>query len=121
MILDLSTAIYDKIPSYPGNPDVSVISSDLTKDAGFNVTTISMSVHTATHIDTPLHCINGKPTTENIDLSNYIGRAYCMDIPVNKGDTVKFPDNFDFNKLKDIDIILVRTCWEDKNIYKRIF
>lgn len=113
MIVDLSNAIYDKIPSYPGNPEVSVVNSDFIKDVGFNVTTISMSVHTATHVDTPLHCINGKPTTENIDLSHYVGNAYCIDIPVKNGDTIKFPENFDFNKLKNIDIILVRTGWED--------
>lgn len=114
MIVDLSYTIYNNMESYPGNPDVIVNTLDLTKDVGFNVTTISMGVHTSTHVDTPLHCVHEKPTVENIDLKHYVGKAYCVDIETKKGDTIKFPKNFDFNKLKECDIILVRTGWENK-------
>lgn len=114
MIIDFSTTIYDKIPSYPGNPEVTVKNTDCMAEAGFYVTNISMSVHTATHVDTPLHCINGKPSTENIDLTHYIGKAYCVDVPTNKKETIKFPSDFDFNKLKGNDIIIFRTGWENK-------
>ena len=114
MIIDLSTTIYDKIPSYPGNPEVMIKNTNDRENSGFYVTNIAMSVHTATHVDTPLHCIEEKSTTENIDLSNYIGNAYCIDVPTNKGGSIQLPSDFDFNKIKGNDIIIFRTGWENK-------
>lgn len=114
MIIDFSASIYDKILPFPSDPEVSVKNKDYIKVCGFYVTSISMSVHTATHVDTPLHCINGKPSTENIDLSYYVGRAYCIDTPTKKNEAIKFPENFEFNKLNGNDIIIFRTGWEEK-------
>ena len=67
MIIDLSSSIYNNMPHYPDDIDVKVESFNYEY---FNITNINMCVHSGTHIDTPLHCINNKPSAENIDLSN---------------------------------------------------
>lgn len=112
MIIDLSAVIYNNMYHYPDDIDVAVESFNYQY---FNITNINMCVHTATHIDTPLHCIDNKPSAENIDLNYFVGRAYCIDIPTDSGNEINFPHNFDFDIIKGYDIILVRTAW-DKNI-----
>lgn len=111
MIIDLSAEIYDGMPHYPEDIDVEVSSVNYEH---FNITNISMCVHTATHVDTPLHCIDDKPTVGNIDLSYYIGNAYCIDVPTEKGGIIKLSDNFDFNVIKGNDIVIFSTGWEKK-------
>ena len=112
-IIDLSTAIYNNMFHYPDDIDVAVESNNF---GYFNITNISMCVHTGTHIDTPLHCINGKPSAENIDLNRYIGKAYCIEILYSDSyREIDFPKDFDFNTIKGYDILLIRTSW-DKSI-----
>ena len=113
MIIDLSAAIYNNMFHYPDDIDVAVESNHYKY---FNITNISMCVHTATHIDTPLHYINGKPSAENIDLNRYVGMAYCIEILCSDSyKEIDFPQYFDFNIIKGYDILLIRTSW-DKNI-----
>lgn len=112
MIIDLSAEIYDNMPHYPDDIDVKVSAENYEY---FNITNISMCVHTATHIDTPLHCINDKDSAASIDLNYFIGNAYCIDIIPNKDNQINFDDNFDFNIIKECSILLINTFWH-KNI-----
>ena len=77
MIIDLSAEIYNNMPHYPDDIDVKVSAENYEY---FNITNISMCVHTATHIDTPLHCIKGKDSAASIDLNYFVGNAYCISI-----------------------------------------
>ncbi|PPS22497.1 cyclase family protein [Brachyspira murdochii] len=112
MIIDLSSPIYSNMPHYPDDIDVKVESFNYEY---FNITNINMCVHSGTHIDTPLHGINNKPSTENIDLNYFIGSAYCIDIKADKENKINFPHNFDFGTIKGYDILLINTSWH-KNI-----
>ncbi|PCG20622.1 cyclase family protein [Brachyspira sp. G79] len=119
MIIDLSFSIYNNMPHYPNDIDVKVENCNYEY---FNITNINMCVHSGTHIDTPLHCINNKPSAENIDLSYFIGSAYCIDIKADKENKINFPYNFDFETIKGYDILLINTSWHKnintKNYYK---
>lgn len=78
---DLSVPVSNKMVHWPGEPDVSVCKLfDMNKGGPANVTTLSMSAHTGTHIDAPLHFIkNGKDiTTFPLDLM--IGPARIIEI-----------------------------------------
>lgn len=85
-----------------------------------NVTQISISVHTGTHIDAPSHFVKNGRTIDKIDLNKLIGRCYVCDI----GER----DNIDLNFLKDrrfprgIKKIIFKTknsnLWGDDNFHQ---
>ena len=112
MIIDLSSSIYNNMPHYPDDIDVKVESFNYEY---FNITNINMCVHSGTHIDTPLHCINNKPSAENIDLNYFIGKAYCIYIKADKENKINFPNNFNFDTIKENNILLINTSWH-KNV-----
>ena len=110
--IDITTAIENGMVHWPG--DVSVIiskSSNMDDGDAANVTDISMSAHTATHIDAQKHFVkDGKDITQ-IQLDVLIGDAKVFQIhnPVSitleeiknfslsKGDRVLFKTIKDFN------------------------
>lgn len=112
MIIDLSAEIYNNMPHYPDDIDVKVSAENYEY---FNITNISMCVHTATHIDTPLHCIKDKDSAANIDLNYFVGNAYCIDIIPDKDNKINFDDDFNFDIIKECSILLINTYWH-KNI-----
>ncbi|MEI0558931.1 cyclase family protein [Brachyspira intermedia] len=112
MIIDLSAEIYNNMPHYPDDIDVKVSAENYEY---FNITNISMCVHTATHIDTPLHCIKGKDSAASIDLNYFVGNAYCIDIMPDNDNKINFDDNFNFDIIKECSILLINTYWH-KNI-----
>lgn len=78
-IFDISIPITTKMVVWPGDPRVfiSKLSSiEIGDDA--NVSQISMSVHTGTHIDAPHHFINNGKTIEQVPLEKLVGKAYVM-------------------------------------------
>jgi len=80
------------------------------------VSYVSMSSHIGTHVDAPLHFVNGGKSTAQIDLSKYCGQAVCFDVPNVRADEI-----LDFSKvmvankalIKSGDIIIFHTGWED--------
>jgi len=79
---DVSLAISDELPVWPGNPGVSMkqTSSILAGDNA-NVTQIQMGVHTGTHIDAPSHFeIDGK-TIDQLPIELLIGACRVVEIP----------------------------------------
>lgn len=110
MIIDLSYSIYNDMPHYPDDIDVKIESFNYEY---FNITNINMCTHSGTHIDTPLHCINNKPSAENIDLGYFIGNAYCIDIKADVENKIHFPDSFNFDTIKGYDILLINTSWHN--------
>jgi kynurenine formamidase len=55
--IDLSLAISESIPSFPGSPTPQFIRwSDIEND-GYNLELLFLSSHTGTHIDAPYHFV----------------------------------------------------------------
>jgi arylformamidase len=67
---------------WPGDPPVNMqrISSIASGDSS-NVTQISMSCHTGTHVDAPDHFLNNGKTVENLSLDLLVGRVYVLHLP----------------------------------------
>jgi arylformamidase len=77
---DVSVPIRHDMPIYDGNPGVELerVSSIANGDPA-NVSKLTMGAHTGTHVDAPLHFIDGAPGAEGILLDALVGPAVVVD------------------------------------------
>lgn len=86
-VIDLSQPLFDKMPVYPGDPEVSVKQiHDLDKE-GWRLRYLQMSTHIGTHADAFAHMDESGETIDNIPLEKYIGKTILVDI------SSEFPKN----------------------------
>jgi arylformamidase len=79
---DITLTVTPQMIVWPGDPPVNMqrISSIESGDSA-NVTQISMSCHTGTHVDAPHHFIKNGKTVENLSMDLLVGRAYVLHLP----------------------------------------
>ncbi|WP_045688067.1 cyclase family protein [Hymenobacter sp. AT01-02] len=79
--LDFTTTISDGMAYWPDNAPVH-IRKTLSIAAGdaANVTEMSLSVHTATHVDAPLHFLADGDDVTRLDLATLLGPAWLVEI-----------------------------------------
>jgi arylformamidase len=79
-IHDISVPIRADMPIYEGNPGVELERASSIADGDpANVSNLSFGVHTGTHVDAPLHFIDGAPGAEGIPLDALVGPAVVVD------------------------------------------
>lgn len=84
-IWDISITISPNLPTWPGDPKAIVERvSTIAEGANANVSRMDMGVHTGTHVDAPVHFIDGTTAVESLKLDVLIGPAQVVQI----GDTV---------------------------------
>ncbi len=79
---DITLTVTPQMIVWPGDPPVNMqrISSIAAGDSA-NVTQISMSCHTGTHVDAPDHYLNNGKTVESLSMDLLVGRAYVLHLP----------------------------------------
>ena len=84
---DISVPIHTGMHVYDGNPGFRLeLVSSIAAGASANVSRLDLGVHNGTHVDAPLHFIDGGPGTESLDLETLIGPAYVVDATAVSGD-----------------------------------
>ncbi|MEI8354957.1 MAG: cyclase family protein [Deltaproteobacteria bacterium] len=80
-IYDISVPLSIDTPVYPGDPQI-VLKPFLSIQKGdsANVSILSLSTHSGTHIDAPQHMDDGGATVDQIPLSTLIGRTLVVEI-----------------------------------------
>ncbi len=79
-IHDISVPIRADMPIYEGNPGVELERASAIADGDpANVSQLIFGVHTGTHVDAPLHFIDGAPGAEGIPLDALVGPAVVVD------------------------------------------
>jgi arylformamidase len=67
--------------TWPGDPPLSIERySSIERGDVANVSSVSMSLHTGTHMDAPLHYLRGGASIDQMPLSAVIGRARVLGI-----------------------------------------
>ena len=80
-IFDISLPVSPKLPVWPGDPAIQFRQmSDMNNGDVCNVTHISMSVHSGTHVDAPHHFLNNHQTVDDLDLNILTGQAYLVEL-----------------------------------------
>jgi arylformamidase len=80
-IIDVSVPIRPGMPTYPGDPTVAMERvSSLADGDVVNLTRVDLGAHSGTHVDAPLHFIDGAPATETLPLDVLVGPARVLDL-----------------------------------------
>ncbi|MDP9370274.1 MAG: cyclase family protein [Chloroflexota bacterium] len=81
-VIDISVPLSPDLPVWPGDPEVRV-EPMMRIAAGdvANVSGLTLSSHTGTHVDAPWHFIENGATLDDIPLERWIGPCVVMEVP----------------------------------------
>lgn len=81
-IYDISVSISAEMPVWPGDPPVKLERTEsIAEGANANVSKLTCGVHVGTHVDAPLHFIEGGKSIQDLSLKRLNGRAYVVHLP----------------------------------------
>ena len=79
-IIDISVPLSPALPVWPGEKHLSITqAASMKNEADYNLTRLAMGSHTGTHIDAPLHFVDGGKTTAEIPLEKLVGPCQVVD------------------------------------------
>ena len=79
---DITLTISPDLVVWPGDPPIELERVSKIEDgAKSNISRLSMSAHTGTHIDAPYHFLENGGTVEDIPIKFLTGRAYVLHVP----------------------------------------
>jgi arylformamidase len=79
-LIDVTVPIRNGMPVYDNNPGVTLERARSIADGdAVNISRLDVGVHTGTHVDAPVHFIEGGAGTETIDPEILIGDAHVVD------------------------------------------
>lgn len=93
MLIDLTVPLNEKTPTYPGDPKTKIEKGGVLEKDGFTDHYLSVGTHVGTHIDAPLHMVNGK-TLDQFRVDKFVGRGVYVDVR----------SGFDLSEIKSKDI-----------------
>jgi arylformamidase len=79
-IYDVSLTISPRLVTWPGDPKITLTrASSIAQGAVANVSRLDAGVHTGTHVDAPLHFIDGAQAVEAMPLDKLIGPCLVVE------------------------------------------
>lgn len=80
-IYDISLTLTENLPVWPGSERALFEKASEIKEGDMaNVTNIKMCAHTGTHVDAPLHFVEGAGAVETMPLEAMVGPAQVIDV-----------------------------------------
>jgi arylformamidase len=81
-IFDVSVPLHTGMLTYPGDPTVQLERvSSIADGAKANITRIDMGAHSGTHVDAPVHFIEGAPGIDQSPLGALLGPCVVVEVP----------------------------------------
>lgn len=107
-IIDLSHIIDNKLPSFPQDTKTHFKQMAFFAKNGFNSYKLEFSLHSGTHIDTPMHFSNNKNYVSTYSIDNFLGEGVLIDCR-NKM-TINYDEKYENLDLKN-KIVLIYTSF----------
>lgn len=79
-LYDISLSIYNGMQVFPGDPSPDIRRILNIPENNVNVSMMCMGTHTGTHVDPPIHYIEGGSTVDKIPLDCLYGKAQVLDL-----------------------------------------
>ncbi len=112
-IIDLSHTLESGMLPYPGDEAPNIQKSVTHEKDSVQVTSLGISTHTGTHLDTPRHFVASGDTTDKMDLDHFYGKGVIIDCK-NYGRQQQIPlshiEKYK-TKLESADFALIYTAW----------
>lgn len=97
-LYDISRPLHNGMAVWPGDTAFELRQTGSLADGGpVNVTTLTLSTHSGTHVDAPYHFSQDGPTMEKVDLSTYWGPAQVVTVEKESGPLL--PEDFEGHEL----------------------
>lgn len=108
---DLTHLIFEDMPIYPGEPKPEFSPHFTLKRDKVNVTRLTLSSHTGTHVDAPKHFISNGQGVDAVSLNKFIGETVILDVSKKQVGHGITDTELDIHKkmIKDNDILLLYT------------
>jgi arylformamidase len=88
MIIDLSVPINEDTPVYPGDPATKIEPAGTLAADGYNDHYVSFGTHVGTHIDAPLHMLEGGISLDKAPIESYVGKGKLVTVTAGNFDGV---------------------------------
>lgn len=104
--LSLSHTLVDAMPCYPGSkpPDLNQVAK--VESDGYTMTVATLNFHTGTHVDAPVHMIEGGQYIDEIAIEHFVGNGVMFDV---RGKDIVDVGDIITHRLVDADIVLFYT------------
>lgn len=80
-MFDVTLSIRPGMLAYPGDPVVTIERTSNMRDGDVsNLSVVSMSTHTGTHVDPPMHFVDGGATIDQLSLDTLVGDTVVADM-----------------------------------------
>lgn len=119
-VVDLTAPLNERLPVYPSDPSFRKSWHLDYRDAGVYVSRLELGSHTGTHVDAPLHDLEDGSDVATMSLSLFFGEAVAIDAPKQPGENITAAD-FANADIREGDIVLFRTGWEERSGSPRFF
>lgn len=73
--IDLSLPLFDKMPVYPGDPEVRIEEIHKLEKEGWNLRQLTITTHLGTHVNAPYHMAKTGQTIDELSLDLFFGKA----------------------------------------------
>ena len=84
-VYDISLTLRPRMPVFPGEPTpVLEPTSQMERGASYNVSRLTLSTHTGTHIDAPRHFLPGGASVDQIPVDVLVGPAQVLEMAVDQ-------------------------------------
>jgi kynurenine formamidase len=110
-LIDLTHTFTDDMPVYPGDDCSKLYQSDFIKDCGVSDHKIESGMHVGTHMDAPLHMVEGGALICDFPVEQFQGRGVLIDA---RGLDVIDTQILEKYDIREYDIVLVWTDWDKK-------
>ena len=111
ILIDLTHTFTDNMPVYPGDPCSRLYQTCTIEKDGLNDHKIESCMHVGTHMDAPVHMVEGGAYIAEIPLAHFQGRGVLIDA---RGLDIIDADILEPYDIQIGDIVLVWTGWDKK-------
>lgn len=110
-LIDLTHTFIDDMPVYPGDPCSRLYQTEFIAKDGMSDHKVESCMHVGTHIDAPLHMVDGGLKVSDIPVQHCTGRGVLLDV---RGVDVIDINHLEKADMQEGDIVLAWTGWDKK-------